>query len=70
MIIENQLGNSDGDHLGRLLIYAAGKDADTVIWIAKDFEDEHWLVLQWLNRCSTAVVLGLDAPATCSTCPA
>lgn len=50
VIIENQLEYSDGDHLGRLLIYAAGKDADVVIWIARDFEDEHWQVLQWLNQ--------------------
>ena len=31
VIIENQLAYSDGDHLGRLLIYAAGKDADVVV---------------------------------------
>ena len=50
VIIENQLAHSDGDHLSRLLIYAAGKDADVVIWIAREFEEEHWLVLQWLNQ--------------------
>ena len=50
VIIENQLELSDGDHLSRLLIYAAGKDADVVIWLASEFEDEHWLVLQWLNQ--------------------
>ena len=50
VIIENQLDYSDGDHLSRLLIYAAGKDADVVIWIAREFEEEHWLVLQWLNQ--------------------
>ena len=50
VIIENQLSYSDGDHLSRLLIYAAGKDADVVIWIATEFEDEHWMVLQWLNQ--------------------
>ena len=50
VVIENQLEYSDRDHLSRLLIYAAGKDADVVIWIARDFEDEHWMVLQWLNQ--------------------
>lgn len=50
VIIENQLEYSDGDHLSRILIYAAGKDADVVVWIAKEFEEEHWLVLQWLNQ--------------------
>ena len=50
VIIENQLAGSDGDHLGRLLIYAAGKDADVIIWVAQDFAEEHWQVLQWLNQ--------------------
>ena len=50
VIIENQLDYSHGDHLSRLLIYAAGKDADVVIWVASEFEEEHWLVLQWLNQ--------------------
>ena len=50
VIIENQLGWSDTDHLGRLLIYAANKDADIVIWIARGFTEEHWQVLQWLNQ--------------------
>ena len=50
VIIENQLEYSDTDHLGRLLIYAADKDADVVVWIASEFEDEHWQVLQWLNH--------------------
>ncbi len=49
-VIENQLTSSDGDHLARILIYAAGKDADTIVWIARDFENAHWQVLQWLNQ--------------------
>ena len=50
VIIENQLENSDGDHLSRMLFYAASKDADTIIWIAQEFEEEHWLTLRWLNQ--------------------
>ena len=49
VIIENQLENSDGDHLSRMLFYAASKNADTIIWIAREFEEEHWRTLKWLN---------------------
>ena len=49
VVIENQLENSDGDHLSRILLYAANKNADTIIWIAREFEEEHWRALKWLN---------------------
>lgn len=50
IIIENQLESSDWDHLGRMLFYAASQDADTIIWIAREFKEEHWLTLKWLNQ--------------------
>ena len=48
--IENQLEWSDVDHMGRLLIYAAGCDARVAIWVAPDFMYEHAKTIHWLNE--------------------
>ena len=50
VVIENQIYPTDDNHLGRLLIYAAGKDAKLVIWVAREIGGEHQMALNWLNQ--------------------
>jgi hypothetical protein len=50
VIVENQLDSSDHKHLGQLLVYAAGRKAKTVVWVAKQVTDEYRKVMDWLNE--------------------
>lgn len=50
VLIENQLERTDHPHLGQLLTYAAGLDAVTIVWVARQFSDQHRSALDWLNK--------------------
>ena len=50
IIIENQLEDTNYDNLGKLITGAAGKSADTIIWVVKHAREEHKAAIEWLNN--------------------
>ncbi|HMN39485.1 MAG TPA: DUF4268 domain-containing protein [Phycisphaerales bacterium] len=53
VLVENQYGRTDHGHLGQLLTYAAGVDAEAIVWIAEEFREAHRAAMDWLNRVTT-----------------
>ena len=52
VVVENLFSPSDHDHLGKLIVYAAGLEAGYAVLLAPDFRDEHRAALDWLNSIS------------------
>lgn len=50
VVIENQYGKSDNNHLAKTLIYYTGIEAKIDIWIAEEFREYHKEVILELNK--------------------
>lgn len=50
VLIENQLEQTNHDHLGKIITYASGLDASVVVWIVANARDEHSSAIEWLNK--------------------
>ena len=53
VVIENQLGKTNHDHVGKLITYGATLDATSLVLIATDFSEEHQKAFDWLNEHSS-----------------
>ncbi len=54
VIIENQLDVTNHDHLGKIITYASGLDAQAVVWIVKEAREEHRSAIEWLNNMTSS----------------
>ena len=54
VLIENQLEQTNHTHLGQIMTYLAGLEAQTVVWIAPIFREPHLSAIRWLNEHTAA----------------
>ena len=64
VVVENLIGNTDHDHLGKIITYAAGLDARHAVLIAETFRPEHRSALLWLNTNSRIQLASLASSSS------
>jgi len=50
IVIENQLGRSDHDHIGKSFTYLANLGAKAIVWICENARPEHVKAVEWFNE--------------------
>lgn len=56
VVVENMMGDTDHDHLGKAITYASGLAATYAVLLAEELRPEHRTALQWLNAHTTEAV--------------
>jgi hypothetical protein len=49
VLVQSQLADSSDDQFGKLLVYASGRNAPTVVWVTTRLREEHRSAITWLN---------------------
>ncbi len=50
IVVENQLEDTNHDHLGKIITYASGRDAEIIVWVVRRAREEHRSAIEWLNN--------------------